>query len=70
MSDGASFAVMCPYILDPLNLFVCRTEFADGMWAGVELQKPVGKNDGSVNGVKYFECIPNHGVFVRPESVR
>ena len=26
------------------------------MWAGVELEKPIGKNNGSVNGISYFTC--------------
>ena len=29
----------------------------------------VGKNDGSVNGVRYFTCAPNHGSFLRPEKL-
>merc|ERR1712046_279426 len=32
---------------------------------GVALDKPVGKNDGSVQGKKYFECPAGHGIFVR-----
>jgi hypothetical protein len=35
----------------------------------VELEKPQGKNDGSVNGVRYFTTPPNHGVFIRPGLV-
>ena len=38
------------------------TDFAKGQWAGVELQGPVGKNDGSVSGKTYFRCKPNHGM--------
>ena len=30
---------------------------------------PQGKNDGSVSGVRYFTCPPNHGSFLRPEKL-
>ncbi|KAF8783365.1 CAP-Gly domain-containing linker protein 1 [Argiope bruennichi] len=40
-----------------------RTNFAQGYWCGVELDEPVGKNNGTVNGVVYFNCKPNHGIF-------
>ncbi|KAJ3038720.1 CAP-GLY domain-containing linker protein 1 [Rhizophlyctis rosea] len=50
--------------------FLGTTEFAKGQWAGVALaQEGMGKNDGSVNGVRYFECPEKSGVFVRPETL-
>lgn len=50
--------------------FLGTTQFAKGDWAGVILDAPVGKNDGSVQGVRYFKCEPNHGVFARPEKLK
>ena len=41
--------------------FCGPTDFASGEWAGVELETPAGKNDGSVGGVYYFQCLPKHG---------
>ncbi|KAG0347584.1 Kinesin protein 1B [Podila humilis] len=39
-------------------------EFKSGTWAGIELDTPTGKNDGSVNGVVYFQCRAKCGIFV------
>jgi CAP-Gly domain-containing linker protein 1 len=41
-----------------------ETKFATGTWCGVELDDATGKNDGSVDSVKYFECPEKHGIFV------
>lgn len=38
-------------------------------WIGVALDEPFGKNDGSVNGERFFQCEKNRGVFVRSEKV-
>lgn len=40
-----------------------------GTWVGLKLGEPLGKNDGSVNGKRYFEAEANHGVFLRPNAV-
>lgn len=49
--------------------YIGTTQFAAGDWVGVELDTPAGKNDGSVNGVRYFTCTPLHGVFARAEKL-
>lgn len=49
--------------------FIGKTQFAEGFWLGIELQQAVGKNDGSVAGVRYFDCKPSHGVFAPPSKV-
>ncbi|XP_029350325.1 CAP-Gly domain-containing linker protein 3 isoform X4 [Echeneis naucrates] len=50
--------------------FYGKTSFAPGLWLGIELDKPSGKNDGSVGGVRYFNCPPKHGVFAPPSRVQ
>uniref|UniRef100_A0A8C3XS35 CAP-Gly domain containing linker protein 2 n=1 Tax=Chelydra serpentina TaxID=8475 RepID=A0A8C3XS35_CHESE len=49
--------------------YLGETQFAPGQWAGVVLDDPVGKNDGSVGGVHYFECQPLQGIFTRPSKL-
>ncbi|XP_033636643.1 CAP-Gly domain-containing linker protein 4-like isoform X2 [Asterias rubens] len=46
-----------------------HTQFASGWWFGIELDKPHGKNDGSVAGVRYFTCSLLHGVFAHPSKI-
>ncbi|KAI1895173.1 hypothetical protein AGOR_G00103570 [Albula goreensis] len=50
--------------------FYGKTSFAPGFWLGIELDKPSGKNNGSVGGVQYFSCPPKHGVFAPPSRVQ
>ena len=45
------------------------TEFASGEWAGIELDAGVGRNDGSVNGKRYFQCEANFGLFAPVHKV-
>lgn len=51
--------------------YVGKTRFAPGVWVGIELTEPSGKNNGSVNGVEYFSCSRpgNYGIFVSPALV-
>ncbi|EDQ90487.1 uncharacterized protein MONBRDRAFT_3756, partial [Monosiga brevicollis MX1] len=48
---------------------VGTVDFAEGVWIGVELDKPEGKNDGSVQDKRYFSCPDKHGMFVRKTQV-
>ncbi len=45
--------------------FIGEVHFAKGEMAGVHLEQPLGKNNGSVGGVMYFQCEPKRGVFSR-----
>ncbi|XP_077448265.1 CAP-Gly domain-containing linker protein 2 isoform X2 [Stigmatopora argus] len=49
--------------------YLGETQFAPGQWAGVILNELLGKNDGSVGGVRYFECQPLQGIFTRPSKL-
>lgn len=40
-----------------------------GIWVGVEYDEPVGKNDGSLHGSRYFEARNNFGGFLKPAKV-
>ncbi|XP_053771526.1 centrosome-associated protein 350 [Desmodus rotundus] len=49
--------------------FKGMTSFAKGFWAGVELDKPEGNNNGTYDGIVYFVCKEKHGIFAPPQKI-
>ncbi|MFT7800337.1 dynactin subunit 1 isoform X3 [Arapaima gigas] len=50
--------------------YIGATLFATGKWVGVILDEAKGKNDGTVQGKRYFTCEENHGIFVRQSQIQ
>ncbi|CEF65092.1 Restin homolog [Strongyloides ratti] len=50
--------------------FYGETNFAPGIWVGIILDKDNGKNNGTIDGVKYFSCPDKYGIFMKPSQVR
>ena len=44
--------------------FKGKTHFSQGCVCGIVLDSPVGKNNGTIDGIQYFHCQPKHGIFV------
>ncbi|KAG0183287.1 Dynactin subunit 1 [Apophysomyces sp. BC1021] len=50
--------------------YIGPTQFKAGTWAGIQLDIiGTGKNNGSVNGVRYFTCPPRTGIFVTTSKI-
>jgi len=41
-----------------------------GVWVGITYDEPIGKNDGSIKGVRYWTCGRNRGHLLRPEKLK
>ncbi len=50
--------------------FIGETQFATGIWVGVQLPGPTGKHNGTVDGHSYFACKRGHGIFVKLDKVQ
>lgn len=51
-------------------MYVGKCDHGCGYWIGVKYDEPVGKNDGSVKGKRYFDAEMNYGGIVRPNLVQ
>lgn len=49
--------------------FVGPTYFGPHLWYGVQLDSKLGRSNGMVQSMRYFQCTPNHGIFVREEKL-
>ena len=41
-----------------------------GNWVGVKFDEPVGKSDGTIKGIRVFECPAGYGAFARGVNVK
>ncbi len=41
-----------------------------GIYYGIELEKSNGKNDGKLDGNKYFQCKKNYGIFTKRHKIK
>mmetsp|Transcript_24670 Transcript_24670/g.36350 ORF Transcript_24670/g.36350 Transcript_24670/m.36350 type:complete len:290 (+) Transcript_24670:72-941(+) len=44
-------------------------QLSEGYWVGVKFDEPCGLTNGTVKGVRYFDCEENYGSFVRGKNV-
>ncbi|KAI9631085.1 hypothetical protein KEM48_013343 [Puccinia striiformis f. sp. tritici PST-130] len=68
MSFSVGDSVRCSNSMVGICRFIGTIHSKPGIWVGIDLaQQPAwqgkGKNDGSVNGVVYFQSQPNCGIF-------
>jgi len=50
--------------------FIGEFSVGKGIWYGIELEEPIGKNNGSHDGHIYFQCLDKYGIFVRDDKIR
>ncbi len=71
MADALDYAVgdyIC-MVREPrifgVAMYLGFPAFAGGLWVGIELTEPIGRNDGCARGKRYFKCEPGRGLFVK-----
>ena len=43
---------------------------SNDIYYGITLNLPKGQHNGKVRGIKYWECKPNHGTFVKRDAIK
>ncbi|XP_027197421.2 tubulin-binding cofactor B [Dermatophagoides pteronyssinus] len=51
-------------------MYIGKLGTKPGIFVGVRYDEPWGKNNGTFENVRYFECPPNYGSFVKPNLVK
>merc|ERR1712174_121817 len=49
--------------------FVGIASFDDGCWYGIELEEPMGANNGCDDDRRYFECDDYYGIFCQSKNI-
>jgi dynactin complex subunit len=70
VGDKVKFALSDGTLVQGTVQFFGQTSFAPGIdWAGIFLDTPNGKNDGSVQNIRYFTCPMSYGIFCKPNQL-
>lgn len=49
--------------------YIGKLDGKEAEYVGIELQAPLGKNDGCINGIRYFSCGRRHGLFTTVDKL-
>ncbi|KAA0187649.1 hypothetical protein HAZT_HAZT000523 [Hyalella azteca] len=69
VGDRCEVSIPCEATRRGEVMYVGKTDFKEGWWIGIKYDEPHGKNDGSVNGKRYFTAPMKYGGFTRPANV-
>ncbi|CAF4825203.1 unnamed protein product, partial [Rotaria sp. Silwood1] len=49
--------------------YIGKIHVNEGIWCGIKLDGPLGKHDGKIEGIRYFQCQHRYGIFAPLQSV-
>merc|ERR1712224_78182 len=50
--------------------YIGKIQGIKGIWIGLRLDEPKGKNNGMAKGKRYFTCPDKHGLFCKKSMIR